>query len=292
MIKQTDDICASFERRLCEISPAFATSVATNGGGANGSASRTLVVRHPAPSSRGGKNGAGGVAMPVNGAAVQSCAIAQAASGSLLAQAAAEAGLPPNAPLSAAAAEALLRGHLKKRHAACILSLREEFQRKRKKGKLPGDATSALKAFWTLHIDWPYPGEEDKAELADKTGLNATQINNWFSAWLITYTCVRCRALHCWGHSARCDGASVGRFIGFHAPRPAVDSQPAEAALAQAVRRLAARQPGGVAQGTSVFSIPLRIKILTPTSFFCTEHHRQVRRFEGRDGRHGALKRC
>ena len=54
-------------------------------------------------------------------------------------------------------AEELLRQHLKRKHAASILSLKEEFMRKRKKGKLPKDATEALKAWWQSNLVWPYP---------------------------------------------------------------------------------------------------------------------------------------
>ena len=53
--------------------------------------------------------------------------------------------------------EELLRAHLKRKHAASILSLKEEFMRARKKGKLPKDATSALKSWWTGNLVWPYP---------------------------------------------------------------------------------------------------------------------------------------
>jgi len=106
-------------------------------------------------------------------------------------------------------AEELLRAHLKRRHAASILSLKEEFLRKRKKGKLPKDATSSLKAWWQANLVWPYPSvrappvrggvlhpcvltkvllslqDDDKRALGDDTGLNSTQINNC--------ACVRCR---------------------------------------------------------------------------------------------------
>ena len=72
--------------------------------------------------------------------------------------------------------------------------------RKRKKGKLPKDATTALKTWWTSNLVWPYPSvraraaphvlesplttqlsraqDDDKRTLGDETGLNATQINN------------------------------------------------------------------------------------------------------------------
>jgi hypothetical protein len=106
-------------------------------------------------------------------------------------------------------AEELLRAHLKRRHAASILSLKEEFMRKRKKGKLPKDATSALKTWWQANLVWPYPSvrathplhkstpsatwhgalanstlrcacaqDDDKRALGEDTSLNATQINN------------------------------------------------------------------------------------------------------------------
>ena len=101
-------------------------------------------------------------------------------------------------------AEEMLRAHLKRKHAAAILSLKEEFTRKRKKGKLPKDATTALKTWWQGNLVWPYPSvrgsdgcaggaqavrltqrraqDEEKRTLGDETGLNPTQINN--CAWV------------------------------------------------------------------------------------------------------------
>ena len=35
--------------------------------------------------------------------------------------------------------------------------VREEILRKRRAGKLPGDTTSVLKAWWQQHAKWPYP---------------------------------------------------------------------------------------------------------------------------------------
>jgi len=74
--------------------------------------------------------------------------------------------------------EEQLRQHLKRKHAASILSLKEEFMRARKKGKLPKDATSALKTWWSANLVWPYPTDDDKRILGDETGLHPTQINN------------------------------------------------------------------------------------------------------------------
>ncbi|KAF5756782.1 putative transcription factor Homeodomain-TALE-KNOX family [Helianthus annuus] len=61
-----------------------------------------------------------------------------------------------------------------------IVDIREEIPRKRRAGKLPGDTTSLLKAWWQSHSKWPYPTEEDKARLVQETGLQLKQINNWF----------------------------------------------------------------------------------------------------------------
>jgi hypothetical protein len=38
-----------------------------------------------------------------------------------------------------------------------IVDIREEILRKRRAGKLPGDTTSLLKAWWQTHSKWPYP---------------------------------------------------------------------------------------------------------------------------------------
>lgn len=46
----------------------------------------------------------------------------------------------------------LLQGYKEK-----IVDIREEILRKRRAGKLPGDTTSVLKAWWQTHAKWPYP---------------------------------------------------------------------------------------------------------------------------------------
>ena len=81
---------------------------------------------------------------------------------------------------SAEAREDRLRESLKRKYASSILSLKDEFLKKRKKGKLPAVATDALKEWWRERLVWPYPTEADKATLGRRTGLNPTQINNWF----------------------------------------------------------------------------------------------------------------
>ncbi|CAO2819988.1 unnamed protein product [Amaranthus hypochondriacus] len=73
-----------------------------------------------------------------------------------------------------------LKVELKQGFKSRIEDVREEILRKRRAGKLPGDTTSVLKAWWQQHSKWPYPTEDDKAKLVEETGLQLKQINNWF----------------------------------------------------------------------------------------------------------------
>ncbi|GMH10855.1 hypothetical protein Nepgr_012696 [Nepenthes gracilis] len=73
-----------------------------------------------------------------------------------------------------------LMHELKQGYKEKIVDVREEILRKRRAGRLPGDTTSVLKAWWQLHSKWPYPTEEDKETLVQETGLHLKQINNWF----------------------------------------------------------------------------------------------------------------
>ncbi|KAE8732574.1 Homeobox protein knotted-1-like 3 [Hibiscus syriacus] len=73
-----------------------------------------------------------------------------------------------------------LKHELKQGYKEKIVDIREEILRKRRAGKLPGDTTSVLKAWWQSHSKWPYPTEEDKERLVQETGLQLKQINNWF----------------------------------------------------------------------------------------------------------------
>ena len=52
---------------------------------------------------------------------------------------------------------------------------------KKRRGNLPIQATTHLRAWLFSHRDKPYPSEEEKSELVDLTGLTLVQINNWFS---------------------------------------------------------------------------------------------------------------
>ena len=76
--------------------------------------------------------------------------------------------------------EEALRQDLKRKYASSILTLKSEFLKKRKKGKLPSDSTTLLKKWWFDNITWPYPSDDDKKFLLEQTKLDATQVNNWF----------------------------------------------------------------------------------------------------------------
>ncbi|KAK7311401.1 hypothetical protein RJT34_09531 [Clitoria ternatea] len=73
-----------------------------------------------------------------------------------------------------------LKNHLLKKYSGCLSSLKQEISKKKKKGKLPKDARQKLLTWWELHYKWPYPTESEKVALAESTGLDQKQINNWF----------------------------------------------------------------------------------------------------------------
>ncbi|XP_027361904.1 homeobox protein knotted-1-like 6 [Abrus precatorius] len=73
-----------------------------------------------------------------------------------------------------------LKDRLLRKFGSHIGSLKHEFSKKKKKGKLPKDARQILLQWWSVHYKWPYPTEADKIELAKSTGLDQKQINNWF----------------------------------------------------------------------------------------------------------------
>ncbi|CAL4935680.1 unnamed protein product [Urochloa decumbens] len=73
-----------------------------------------------------------------------------------------------------------LKRHLLKKYKGCLGNLRKELCKKRKKGKLPKEARQKLLSWWELHYRWPYPSEMEKIALAESTGLEQKQINNWF----------------------------------------------------------------------------------------------------------------
>ncbi|KAJ0231944.1 Homeobox protein knotted-1-like 6 [Hirschfeldia incana] len=73
-----------------------------------------------------------------------------------------------------------LKDQLLRKFGSHISSLKLEFSKKKKKGKLPREARQALLDWWNVHYKWPYPTEADKIALAEETGLDQKQINNWF----------------------------------------------------------------------------------------------------------------
>ncbi|CAM8994959.1 unnamed protein product [Rhodiola kirilowii] len=73
-----------------------------------------------------------------------------------------------------------LKGQLLRKYSGYLGSLKQEFMKKRKKGKLPKEARQQLLEWWTRHYKWPYPSESQKLALAESTGLDQKQINNWF----------------------------------------------------------------------------------------------------------------
>ncbi|KAJ6893136.1 Homeobox protein knotted-1-like LET6 [Populus alba x Populus x berolinensis] len=72
-----------------------------------------------------------------------------------------------------------LKGQLLRRYSGYLGSLKQEFMKKRKKGKLPKEARQQLLDWWSRHYKWPYPSESQKLALAESTGLDQKQINNW-----------------------------------------------------------------------------------------------------------------
>ncbi|KAK1281449.1 Homeobox protein knotted-1-like 6 [Acorus gramineus] len=69
---------------------------------------------------------------------------------------------------------------LMRKYSGYLSSLKQKFSKKKKKGKLPNEARQMLLDWWNNHYKWPYPTEADKIALAESTGLDQKQINNWF----------------------------------------------------------------------------------------------------------------
>ncbi|RDX97677.1 hypothetical protein CR513_19530, partial [Mucuna pruriens] len=82
--------------------------------------------------------------------------------------------------IDARAEDRELKSHLLRKYSGYLSSLKQELSKKKKKGKLPKDARQKLLSWWESHYKWPYPSESEKVALAEATGLNQKQINNWF----------------------------------------------------------------------------------------------------------------
>ncbi|XP_015973573.1 homeobox protein knotted-1-like LET6 [Arachis duranensis] len=73
-----------------------------------------------------------------------------------------------------------LKIQLLKKYSGYLGGLKKEFLKKKKNGKLPKEARQQLLDWWNRHYKWPYPSESQKQALAESTGLDLKQINNWF----------------------------------------------------------------------------------------------------------------
>ncbi|RDY10193.1 Homeobox protein knotted-1-like 6, partial [Mucuna pruriens] len=73
-----------------------------------------------------------------------------------------------------------LKDNLLRRYSGYITNLKQEFSKKKKKEKLPKEAKQILLAWWNIHFKWPYPTDADKVALAEWSGLDQKQVNNWF----------------------------------------------------------------------------------------------------------------
>ena len=50
-----------------------------------------------------------------------------------------------------------LKGQLLRKYSGHLGSLKQEFMKKKKKGKLPREARQQLLDWWSRHDKWPYP---------------------------------------------------------------------------------------------------------------------------------------
>ncbi|KAL2340919.1 hypothetical protein Fmac_008859 [Flemingia macrophylla] len=73
-----------------------------------------------------------------------------------------------------------LKDNLLRRYSGYVTNLKHEFCKKKKKEKLPKEAKQILLGWWNIHFKWPYPTDADKVALAEWTGLEQKQVNNWF----------------------------------------------------------------------------------------------------------------
>ncbi|XP_019414537.1 PREDICTED: homeobox protein knotted-1-like 4 [Lupinus angustifolius] len=74
-----------------------------------------------------------------------------------------------------------LKDNLLHRYSGYISNLKHELSKTKKNKKmLSEEAKQILLAWWNIHFKWPYPTDEDKVALAEWTGLDQKQVNNWF----------------------------------------------------------------------------------------------------------------
>lgn len=73
-----------------------------------------------------------------------------------------------------------LKEKLLRMYGTHISSLRLEFSKKKKKGKLPKEARQTLLTWWNLHSKWPYPT------------VTALILNQIISIYVVGYDVVEC----------------------------------------------------------------------------------------------------
>ncbi|CAN6322457.1 unnamed protein product [Urochloa humidicola] len=103
-----------------------------------------------------------------------------------------------------------LKHQLLRKYGGYLGGLKQEFSKRKKKGKLPKEARQKLLHWWELHYKWPYPSETEKMALAETTGLDQKQINNWF---------INQRKRHWKPTSEDMPFAMMEAAGGFHAPQ-------------------------------------------------------------------------
>lgn len=70
-----------------------------------------------------------------------------------------------------------LKGQLLRRYSGYLGNLKQEFLKKRKKGKLPKEARQQLVEWWTRHYKWPYPSVLINSIRAYTFSLSCLMIN-------------------------------------------------------------------------------------------------------------------
>ncbi|KAF7551014.1 hypothetical protein G7046_g7839 [Stylonectria norvegica] len=59
-------------------------------------------------------------------------------------------------------------------------SLGGDNKQRKRRGNLPKETTDKLRSWFMLHLQHPYPTEDEKQDLMRQTGLQMNQISNWF----------------------------------------------------------------------------------------------------------------
>lgn len=76
-----------------------------------------------------------------------------------------------------------LKDRLQRKFGSRISSLKLEFSKKKKKGKLPREARQALLDWWNTHYKWPYP-TVSKPKCSYKTLPLQFQVFTWVNMFI------------------------------------------------------------------------------------------------------------